>query len=171
VEFDTLHLWNLGLAFLREGALLNLMEILMRNLRSLCAAALFAGSASFAFAADDTRVFVANLEGGNELPGLGDPDAFGVATITAISPGAICYSIVLQNAGAPTAAHIHAGGGGTAGAVSLILPVPAAPLPTRFANCVVAPGLITAIRNNPHNFYVNVHTAAFPAGAVRGQLH
>lgn len=148
------------------------MEILMGNLRSLCAAALVAGSASLAFAADDTRVYVANLVGGNELPAFGDPDAFGVATITLVAAGGICYTIVLQNAAAPTAAHIHAGGGGTAGAISLVLPVVAAPLPTRIANCIAAPAaLMTGIRNNPALFYVNVHNAAFPAGAVRGQLH
>ena len=144
----------------------------MLNLRSLCAVALVVGSASLAAAADDNRVYVANLMGGNELPALGDLDAFGVATVTLVSPVGICYSIVLQNAAAPTAAHIHAGGGGTAGAVSLALPVPAAPLPTRFANCIAAPAaLLTAIRNNPADFYVNVHTAAFAGGAARGQLH
>ncbi len=143
----------------------------MRNLRTLVAAAALACSATLAVAADDTRVYVANLDGGNELPALGDPDAFGVATITMVTPVGICYSIVLQNAAGPTAAHIHSGGGGVAGAVALALPVPAAPLPTRFANCIAAPAaLLTAIRNNPSLFYVNVHNAAFPGGAVRGQL-
>jgi hypothetical protein len=34
----------------------------------------------------------------------------------------------------------------------------------------VDPGLIKAIRQNPSAYYVNVHNADFPAGAVRGQL-
>ncbi|MGN9836587.1 CHRD domain-containing protein [Nonomuraea sp. H19] len=29
----------------------------------------------------------------------------------------------------------------------------------------------TRIKNNPKNWYVNLHTAEFPGGAVRGQLH
>ncbi len=30
---------------------------------------------------------------------------------------------------------------------------------------------IKAIRTHPGQYYVNVHTADYPAGAVRGQLH
>lgn len=34
----------------------------------------------------------------------------------------------------------------------------------------LAPALIDAIRKDPSAYYVNVHNAPFPAGAVRGQL-
>jgi CHRD domain len=32
------------------------------------------------------------------------------------------------------------------------------------------PNLIKAIIQHPENYYVNVHTAEFPGGALRGQL-
>ena len=31
--------------------------------------------------------------------------------------------------------------------------------------------VIDAIRNDPSNYYVNVHNEDLPAGAARGQLH
>ena len=122
--------------------------------------------------AGDTRVLVAHLDGGNELPALGDPDAFGIATVTLVTATSLCFSLTLQNLGAAaTAAHIHSGNAGVAGGVFVPLAVNAT-VPLRFANCVAGlpAATITALRSNPQDFYVNVHTAALPAGAARGQL-
>ncbi|MFN0194527.1 MAG: CHRD domain-containing protein [Aestuariivirga sp.] len=142
----------------------------MAKFRILCAAAALACSATFASAGEDTRVYVAHLLGGHELPVAGDPNAFGVATLVITLPAQVCYSIVLRSPVAATAAHVHAGGGGTAGGVVFALPVNAA-IPNRVANCIAAPAAaLTAIRNNPSQFYVNVHNVPFPGGAARGQL-
>jgi hypothetical protein len=67
-----------------------------------------------------------------------------------------------------TAAHIHVGAAGVAGPVV----VPLAPPTGTSSGCVtgVSPELIKAITQNPQNYYVNVHNAEFPAGALRGQL-
>ncbi|MBI2861424.1 MAG: CHRD domain-containing protein, partial [Chloroflexi bacterium] len=51
--------------------------------------------------------------------------------------------------------------------------VPLSPPTTgSFSGCAegVDPALIQAIITSPENYYVNVHNAEFPAGAVRGQL-
>ena len=122
--------------------------------------------------AGDTRVLVAYLTGSNELPALGDPDAFGSATVTLVSPTSLCFTLAVQNlGGAATAAHIHTGDPSVAGGVFVPLAVNAT-APFRIANCIpaVAAATITALRSNPNGFYVNVHSAAFGAGAVRGQL-
>jgi CHRD domain len=49
---------------------------------------------------------------------------------------------------------------------------PAAGNPGSSSGCVavVPAGIVAAIRANPQNFYVNVHTLGFPLGAIRGQL-
>jgi hypothetical protein len=67
------------------------------------------------------------------------------------------------------AGHIHKGGKTVAGPVS----VPLFTKPTKKpSGCVTAKSsIIKAIRKNPSGYYVNVHTAKYPAGAARGQLH
>ncbi len=144
----------------------------MKTLRSLCAAAAIVAATTGVVGAGDTRVLVAYLNGANELPVLGDPDAFGVATVTLVNSTALCYTITVENLGAAaTAAHIQTGNAGTAGGIFVSLPVNAL-LPFRISNCI--PGLpaatITALRGKPGGFYVNVYTALFGSGAVRGQL-
>ncbi|NJM30783.1 MAG: hypothetical protein HC855_12405 [Rhizobiales bacterium] len=106
-------------SLLPEGAFFPTKEVPMSKLRVLCAAAVLACSANFASAGEDTRVYVAHLLGGHELPVAGDPNAFGVATLVITLPAQVCYSIVLRSPVAATAAHVHAGGGGRRAALFL----------------------------------------------------
>jgi hypothetical protein len=114
-------------------------------------------------------VYVASLSGANEVPAA-DPDGEGAAAVT-IDPvtGEICVDLRATNIQTAVMAHIHRGAAGVNGPV--IVPFPVLPNPTA-AECVTAAPLSLAaeIVANPAGFYVNVHTADFPNGAIRGQL-
>jgi hypothetical protein len=123
------------------------------------------------------------LNGGNECDGAnpplcrqGDLDAYGSATLIFpnTDPTRVCFGIVADNLAGATAAHIHRGVAGINGGIVVTLVPPNAPAggnPGASSGCVVAgAALLAAIRANPSLFYINVHNAAFPDGAIRGQL-
>ena len=111
----------------------------------------------------------ATLTGAAEVPGPGDPDGGGEAALTLKTlQGMVCVTMTVTNIEPATAAHIHEGAAGIAGPAVVTLPTPVG---GSADGCVpAARGLIRQIRQNPAGFYVNVHNAEFPAGAVRGQL-
>ena len=116
------------------------------------------------------RPLSASLTGAAEVPGPGDTDGTGSAQITLNQgKGQICFELTVSNIAAATAAHIHEGAVGKAGGVVVTLSPP--PASGSSKNCVSATeDLIKKIRQNPANYYVNVHNGEFPDGAVRGQL-
>ena len=122
------------------------------------------------------RKLSASLTGGMEVPGPGDADGRGTAQIK-FKKGQICYKLSWRNIEAPTAAHIHEAPPGEAGPVVVPLPLinvrgVNGAAPSRVHNCVDAPAsLIADIQENPGDYYVNIHNATFPGGAIRGQLH
>jgi hypothetical protein len=100
----------------------------------------------------------------------GDPDGRGSFSAT-IDGDQFCYGITVKNIDAPVAAHIHKGRPNQAGAIVQPLTAPTAGDPGASSACItIAADLAAAILTNPHKYYVNVHTATFPGGAVRGQL-
>lgn len=112
---------------------------------------------------------VANMTGGQEVPGPGDPDGTGTAIVT-ITGNTINYTIVVRNITLPPVAqHIHTGGPGVANPPLVDLPGTWVGN-TLIGSTTAAPATIAAILANPGGFYVNVHTTDFPGGAVRGQL-
>jgi len=109
------------------------------------------------------------MTGEAESP-AGDPVATGTATARLRSgQGQVCYKLAADNLPPAAAAHIHVGAAGTSGNVVIPLKTPNAS-GTSSGCATVARALVSSILANPAGYYVNVHTADFPAGAIRGQL-
>jgi hypothetical protein len=71
------------------------------------------------------------------------------------------------------AAHIHAGNKNVASGPIVVDLITEPASGTKFTGCTkdVPKKLIRKILKHPRRYYVNVHTVAFPGGAIRGQLH
>jgi hypothetical protein len=121
----------------------------------------------------------ATLSSAAEFPGPGDPDLSGSADLV-VNPrkGTICFDVDLDAAssGADTvvAIHVHPGLVGEACVAAQDCP-PAIDLDFAgegLEGCAKKLGkqLLSSIVDEPDQFYLHVHTARFPAGAVRGQL-
>jgi hypothetical protein len=111
----------------------------------------------------------ATLLGANEAPVPGDPDGEGWAELRLNQgQGTISYELHVEGIQAARAAHIHLGRAGAPGPVVVPLMAPTNGMSMGVAE--VDPELIKEIRKNPGNYYVNVHNATYPGGALRGQL-
>jgi CHRD domain-containing protein len=123
----------------------------------------------------ERRALFAVLTGRNEVDangrrGAGDPDGRG--SFTAIVDGnQLCFGVTVTNLDQPIAAHIHPGRRNQSGPPLVPLTAPSSGDPGAASGCVaVDPAVAQAILKNPHKYYFNVHTTAFPNGAARGQL-
>jgi hypothetical protein len=143
------------------------------------AALALAGPAS---ADDGGRPLSTTLSGAEECTaagvcGVGDADGTGTADLR-INPGQeeVCFTIAVADIGAAgtnVRAHIHLAPAGSNGGIVVPLVEPPAPLPASgvLEGCRAADrALLVDILINPEQYYVNVHTPVFPAGAIRGQL-
>jgi hypothetical protein len=101
---------------------------------------------------------------------VGDPNGRGEAYFFSTSGTNICYVIEVDKIAPAAMAHIHKGDAGTNGPVVVNL---SPPTNGTSAGCVegLAAGLAADITKfNPSDYYVNVHNADFPGGAIRAQL-
>jgi hypothetical protein len=113
----------------------------------------------------NTVKLTATLSGANEVP-PGDPHGTGTFSVE-IDPekGDFCYTITSAKIAAPTMAHVHAGASGTNGAPVVTLD------PKGSDECIaVEPDALKPIVATPEAYYVNIHNAQYPGGAIRGQL-
>ncbi len=106
----------------------------------------------------------ATLSGKVEIP-KGDPDGKGTAEVK-INGTSVCWEIKTAKVSKLLAAHIHKGRAGVAGPV--VVPFGKT---YKAKGCITVPAAVAAaIENNPSAYYVNVHNAKYPGGALRGQL-
>ena len=139
--------------------------------RRALVAALVAVTAGLALAgigaATNSPDLTATLTGKAEKP-KGDLNGSGIAIVD-LSGGkrTVCWEFRnIKNIAKPTAAHIHKGGPGVAGPV--VVPFGGA---YKAKGCISSTkAVIEAIEAHPGRYYVNIHNAAFPGGAIRGQL-
>jgi hypothetical protein len=112
----------------------------------------------------------AQLLGENEVPMLGDPDGMGSIELTLNQgQGTITYTMHVEGIEPARAAHIHFGSAGMPGPVVITLMAPTSGMSSGVIENV-SKELIKNIRQNPEMYYVNVHNAVYPGGALRGQL-
>jgi CHRD domain len=131
------------------------------------AAVLAAAVSAVAATAAMSPVVSAKMTGGGESP-KGPAGASGLAVIHLnAAKGTVCWQFKnVKGVTGPNASHIHKGGKGVSGPVFI-------PLGAKFAlkGCTTASkSSITAVESKPGAYYVNIHNAKYPNGAIRGQL-
>ena len=139
-----------------------------------------------AFAGHENTVLESALDGRAEVGPdnriAGDPNGAGEVYVFGIDgdPETLCYVLTVDKIEPATAAHIHKAGAGENGDVVVNL---AAPGDGNAADCLsedetlpsgaaAFPGdtTVAEILADPEEYYVNVHNADYPGGALRGQL-
>ncbi len=152
-----------------------------KKLLLLGSLALVASTAAFAAGIPTTpgsngtggHALVAKLSGASEVPQANTADRGSAVIRLNAKTLKVCWAFSSLKLSpkdglgtAPTAAHIHVGAAGVAGAIVV-------PLGSSFSRrgCATSTKpLIDAILASPKGYYVNVHNASYPGGAIRGQL-
>jgi predicted lipoprotein with Yx(FWY)xxD motif len=122
-----------------------------------------------------TALFTSVLNGANEVDNngntnVGDPDGQGIANMR-IAPNRelICINALVANVAPLILAHIHAAPAGQNGPI--VVDFTDKIRGNEIRGCVKADEqLLRRIVLEPQNYYVNIHSEEFPAGAVRGQV-
>jgi cytochrome c553 len=117
----------------------------------------------------DVMVYKVALSGGQEVPAV-STTATGTAYLTVNKTSGKIYGTVKTSGMAPTASHIHTGASGTNGDVLFGLEVDSTDA-NNFSvpeSTVLDAAALASLTNK--ELYVNVHSATFPSGELRGQV-
>lgn len=116
-------------------------------------------------AADPTTTFKATITGASEVPANAST-ATGTATLT-FNTNTKIFSIVVTFSGVTAInGHIHKGAIGASGGV--IFPFSSFTSPINYTSAALDATQEADL--NANLYYVNLHSTAFPAGEIRGQL-
>ena len=132
-------------------------------------------TAGAALAARPVFVFQTVMTGAAEVPGPGDPDAIGHATVM-IRPAedSVCWVLSWNRVnGTVVAAHIHGPATSSQAMPPIVTFFQGVPHDSTDTDrgCTTSAAWADAIAADPGSFYVNVHSAPdFGPGAIRGQL-
>lgn len=142
----------------------------IRSLTPLCAAAVATLVLAMPALAQEMPAvgLSARLSGAQEVGGGAEGGSGSFEARLDLEAGEICYDLSVSGIDPAQAAHIHRGAEGADGPPVITLEAPA----TGTSRGCVSPSedLLRQISQSPSEFYVNVHTVEYPAGAVRGQL-
>ena len=119
---------------------------------------------------DDLERYTTILTGANEKPNAVTTNATGTGSLTVNPDRTITYTLT-QTGMTPTVQHIHgpADANNAAGViVGVSLGTNLTLRPSDFTGTVSYDSLLVLLRNNLT--YFNIHSAAFPAGEIRGNL-
>jgi len=133
----------------------------------ISALALVGVLAANAATAAGTAKFEIALKGTNEKPAAPASNKGKVELTLNTATGKVCWDFKLTKIdGKPNQAHIHKGKAGVSGNVV----VPLGANYKRQGCTSAAKSLVKSIAGHPGAYYVNVHNAKHPLGAMRGQL-
>jgi hypothetical protein len=119
--------------------------------------------------AGPTTVLRTALTGAAEVPGPGDPDGKGNGVVRIDrSTGEICVTITTHGTEPLRAGHIHEKAPGEQSG-PVVVPLTQVS-DTKFKGCAIAPSAAEGLLSMPGDYYLNVHNAPYPGGALRGDL-
>ncbi len=141
--------------------------VMLKEFQFIVLAGLLATAGSCKKDASENEVkFLATINGSSEVP-ANSSMATGTATLTYNKETKI-FSIIVSFSGVTaTGAHIHKGASGTPGGV--IFPF-TSPVTSPINYTSVALDSTQQADLNANQYYVNIHSTAYPSGEIRGQL-
>ena len=130
---------------------------------------------AFSLAGRNTTELEAKMKGKNEVPGPGSAKGKGEIHVS-VKPTKhkLCFNFDVSKLDPLIEGHIHKGADGVAGPVKVPLFQDPQGLDGTgsYEGCVkqIKKKLLKKIAKHPEKYYANIHTTAYPDGAIRGQL-